>query len=178
MWQKWIRSLEILAACVLLLTEFTNVSKQSIGKSSITVMNMHRRILASLFSAAIAIPMLSNWVDAQTPINQLQQRPPSTTVSGKVIRAVGNDFILEDSTGQIIVDAGPRWWQEINLQPGEQIKVTGELGRSGELDAFAIVRADGSVINIRSAEGPPPWAGGPKDKRPKPKSVIPQKALP
>jgi RNase P/RNase MRP subunit p29 len=134
---------------------------------------MHRQILASLFSGAIAstiaIPMLSNLVDAQTPINQLQQRPPSTTVSGKVVRAVGNDFILEDSTGQVIVDAGPRWWQEIDLQPGEQIKVTGELGRSGELDAFAIVRTDGSVINIRPTEGPPPWAGGPKDKRPKPK---------
>jgi RNase P/RNase MRP subunit p29 len=136
-------------------------------------MTMHRQILASLFSgaiaSAIAIPMLSNLVDAQTPINQLQQRPPSTTVSGKVVRAVGNDFILEDSTGQVIVDAGPRWWQEIDLQPGEQIKVTGELGRSGELDAFAIVRTDGSVINIRPTEGPPPWAGGPKDKRPKPK---------
>lgn len=36
----------------------------------------------------------------------------------------------------------------------------GELGRKGELDAFSITRTDGSVIDIRPGEGPPPWAGG------------------
>jgi hypothetical protein len=76
-----------------------------------------------------------------------------------------------DHTRQIIVDAGPRWWKEVNLQPGEQVSVRGEMGKGGELDAFEITRGDGSVIDIRPDNGPPPWAGGAKGKsaQPKPK---------
>lgn len=103
---------------------------------------------------------------AQTPtrINELQ-RTNSTTLSGQVVSVVGNHFTLSDGSGQIIVDAGPVWWQRVNLSPGEQVTVTGELGRSGEFDAFSIRRANGSVIEIRSPEGPPPWAGGPNRRR-------------
>jgi hypothetical protein len=74
---------------------------------------------------------------------------------------VGNNFIVADGSGQIIVDAGPRRWRQINLLPGEQVIVTGELGRSGEFDAFSITRSNGSVIEIRSPAGPPPWAENP-----------------
>jgi hypothetical protein len=95
---------------------------------------------------------------AKTQIRDLQ-RSRGTTLSGKVISVVGNNFILDDGTGQIIVDAGPRWWQEINVSLGEQLTVVGESDRT-EFDAFSIIRSDGSVINIRPTEGPPPWAGG------------------
>lgn len=113
-------------------------------------------------TAAITLPSLAQ---AQTPINQLQQSNPGITVSGQVVSVVGNDFILDDGTGQIIVDAGPRWWQEISLSEGEEVSVTGEVGRSGELDAFSITRSDGTVLNIRPPQGPPPWAGGPLRQR-------------
>ncbi len=135
---------------------------------------MNKRILLGLAlatatticSSIIAVPPKAQaQTNNRTNIRDLQQRSNGTIVSGKVTNIVGNDFIINDGTGQLIVDAGPRWWREINLQPGEQVTVRGELGRKGELDAFSITRADGSVIDIRPAEGPPPWAGGPNRAR-------------
>lgn len=62
---------------------------------------------------------------AQTPIRELQ-RNSGVTISGTVKSVVGNEFTLNDGTGEIIVDPGPRWWKEINLTPGEQVTVVGE----------------------------------------------------
>jgi uncharacterized protein YdeI (BOF family) len=121
---------------------------------------MNQQLFWSLSIAIVTVLPGPTLVQAQTRIGDLQ-RSNSVTITGQVVSAVGNDFVLDDGSGQIIVDAGPRWWREINLTPGEQVTVTGEVGRSGEFDAFAITKADGSVIEIRSPEGPPPWAGGP-----------------
>ncbi|RUT05670.1 hypothetical protein DSM106972_036770 [Dulcicalothrix desertica PCC 7102] len=75
-------------------------------------------------------------------------------ISGRVQSIVGNKFTLNDGTGQIIVDAGPPHWRQINLSKGEQISVKGELSKSGqEFNAFNIRRSNGSVIEIRSPEG-------------------------
>ncbi|NJM73236.1 MAG: DNA-binding protein [Scytonema sp. RU_4_4] len=131
---------------------------------------MDKQVFFGLTLAAISvitIPTLPTLAQTQTRtrISDLQQRANGTTVSGKVTQIVGNDFIIDDGTGQLVVDAGPRWWREINLKSGEQVTVTGELGRGGELDAFSITRADGSVIDIRPPQGPPPWAGGSKRER-------------
>jgi uncharacterized protein YdeI (BOF family) len=100
-------------------------------------------------------------VQAQnSSIGELQQRSPGVTISGEVTSVVGNDFVLRDNTGEIIVDAGPTWWQQIDIQAGEQVTVTGEVSKkSRELDAFSITRSDGSRIDIRPADGPPPWSG-------------------
>lgn len=98
--------------------------------------------------SALGIPVVAR---AQTRIGDLQQRPLGTTISGRVTSIVGNNFILEDHSGQIIVDAGLRWLRQINLSPGEQITVNGELGRGGEFDAFAIARANGFVIHDSSS---------------------------
>jgi hypothetical protein len=121
--------------------------------------------LAALTAGATLI--IPDLVRAQTStsIEELQQRSNGTTVSGEIVSVVGNNFVLDDGTGQIIVDAGPRWWQEIDLSPGEEVTVTGEIGKGDEIDAYSITRGDGSTIEIRSPEGPPPWAGG----KPKPK---------
>jgi uncharacterized protein YdeI (BOF family) len=100
----------------------------------------------------------------QTRIQDLR-RTNDLVITGQVVSIVGNNFTLDDGSGQIIVDAGPRWYREINLNQGEQVTVVGELSdRSDEFDAFSIQRADGSVIEIRPAEGPPPWAGGSRGK--------------
>jgi uncharacterized protein YdeI (BOF family) len=93
-----------------------------------------------------------------TQINQLR-RTSGITISGRVGSIVGNNFTVNDGSGQVIVDAGPRWYRQINLQPNEQVTVIGELD-DDDFDAFSIQRADGSVIQIRSPQGPPPWAGG------------------
>jgi uncharacterized protein YdeI (BOF family) len=100
----------------------------------------------------------------RTQIGDLR-RTTGLTISGRVVSVVGNDFTLDDGTGRIIVDSGPRWYREIALNPGEQVTVTGQLSeKSEEFDAFSIQRADGSLIEIRPAQGPPPWAGGPRGK--------------
>jgi hypothetical protein len=121
---------------------------------------MKRAISIALTSAimAVSVPVL-----AQVPIGELQRRS-GTTISGTVRSVVGNEFILDDGTGQIIVDAGPRWYQEINVSEGEQVTVTGEYD-DYDFDAFSIIRSSGEVIQVRSGPGRPPWAGGPNRRR-------------
>jgi uncharacterized protein YdeI (BOF family) len=116
--------------------------------------------LISLISCSLlttGIVTISPLVVAQTAIRNLTDTR-AITISGQVKSVVGNDFILADSTGQVIVDAGPRWWREINLSVGEYITVVGEYDR-GEFDAFSITRSNGQVMQIRPQSGPPPWAG-------------------
>jgi len=100
-------------------------------------------------------------LQARTPIGSLAHNPGVTLV-GAVGNIVGNDFILQDESGAIIVDAGPRWWRPVNLTPGERVTVIGEYDQ-GEFDAFTIIRANGETINIRPPQGKPPWAGKDKD---------------
>jgi uncharacterized protein YdeI (BOF family) len=113
--------------------------------------------LISFFSVILASSNFNSPALSQTPIKDIQKLE-GITISGEVTNVVGNDFILDDGTGQVIVDAGPRWWKEINLTPGERVTVTGEMDE-GEFDAFSIQRQDGSIIQIRSPDGPPPWSG-------------------
>lgn len=108
-------------------------------------------------AAIVAVMTTPLIVEAATPISELQNTE-GVTISGKVKSVVGNDFTLDDGTGEVIVDAGPRWWQEINVSPGESVTVVGEMDE-GEFDAFSITRDNGQTIQIRSAEGPPPWEG-------------------
>jgi hypothetical protein len=124
---------------------------------------MNQKLSIGLIAvASIFTFSLPNLVRAQnSSIGELQQLSPGVTVSGEVTSVVGNDFVLRDNTGEIIVDAGPTWWQQIDIEPGEQVTVTGEVSeKSRELDAFSITRSDSSRIDIRPADGPPPWSGG------------------
>lgn len=96
-------------------------------------------------------------LSAQTPIEELENAQ-GITISGQVESVVGNNFTLNDGTGEVIVDAGPRWWNQIDLDTGESVTVVGEMDR-GEFDAFSITRENGKVIDIRPPQGPPPWSG-------------------
>lgn len=93
------------------------------------------------------------------PIEELR-RNSGISIQGKIRSIVGNDFILSDGTGEIIVDAGPRWYHQLNLRQGETITVIGELD-DYDFDAYQITRSNGETIRIRDDQGPPPWAGGP-----------------
>ena len=98
-------------------------------------------------------------VKAETiPIRELKQNP-ETRIQGKIRSIVGNEFILSDGTGEMIVDAGPRWYHDLNLRKGETITVVGEYD-DYDFDAYQITRSNGETIRIRSPQGPPPWAGG------------------
>jgi uncharacterized protein YdeI (BOF family) len=102
-------------------------------------------------------------VHAQVPIGELQQRF-GVTISGEIRSVVGNEFILDDGTGQIIVDAGPMWYHQLNLREGERVTVVGEYD-DYDFDAFEITQSNGEVLRIRNAGGSPPWAGGPNRRR-------------
>ncbi|MEN9219154.1 MAG: hypothetical protein Q6J33_09130 [Gloeomargarita sp. DG_2_bins_126] len=97
-------------------------------------------------------------VPAQIPIFELR-RHRGITISGVIRSVVGNEFILDDGTGQIIVDAGPRWYHQLNFTPGERVTVVGKYD-DDDFDAFTITRSNGEVIQIRQPGEPPPWAGG------------------
>ncbi len=118
---------------------------------------MNRLMMAGV-SAVIFTASMS--AQAQNvPIERLQQRQEGTTISGTVRSVVGNNFILDDGTGEVIVDAGPRWYQAVNVSEGEQVTIVGEYD-DDDFDAFQITRANGEVIRIRDGAGRPPWAGG------------------
>ncbi|MCU0535355.1 MAG: DNA-binding protein [Hydrococcus sp. Prado102] len=118
---------------------------------------MKSSILLALSSTLLAVTSLD--VRAQVPIGELQ-RNPGITISGVIRSVVGNEFILDDGTGEVIVDAGPRWYHQLNLSQGEQVTVVGEYD-DYDFDAFRITRESGDVIQIRNGSGRPPWAGGP-----------------
>ena len=101
-------------------------------------------------AAALAAPPLT--------IRQLAASE-GVSITGTIKSVVGNDFVLDDGTGQVIVDAGPRWYQPLALSPGETVTVVGEYD-DGEFDAFTIRRTNDQTIRVRPASGPPPWAGG------------------
>lgn len=110
-------------------------------------------LLPIFFTAALP------FARAQTPIGDLQQTD-SLTIAGEIQSVVGNEFILSDGTGEIIVDAGPRWYHQLDLRAGEQVVATGAYD-DDDFDAYTLTRSNGEVIVIRPAQGPPPWAGGP-----------------
>jgi uncharacterized protein YdeI (BOF family) len=101
---------------------------------------------------------------ANIPIRELRQRQLGLTIAGEITSVVGNEFILSDGTGQIVVDAGPMWYHQLNLQVGEQVTVVGKYD-DYDFDAFTITRSNGEVLTIRPPQGPPPWAGGPRRRR-------------
>lgn len=123
---------------------------------------MKAGILVALVSATLISTMTSvesSIAQPQVSIRDLQ-RNRGISISGEIRSVVGNKFILDDGTGQIIVDAGPRWYHQLNLTTGERVTVLGKYDRDGDFDAYTITRQGGEVIQIREAGGPPPWAGG------------------
>lgn len=112
-------------------------------------------------SGWVLVPILFNLnglpAIAQVPIGELG-REPGTTISGTVRAVFGNEFILDDGTGQVIVDAGPHWYHTVILREGEHLTVVGEYD-DYDFDAYRIIRRNGEVIFIQDGEGPPPWDG-------------------
>ncbi|MEG3936675.1 NirD/YgiW/YdeI family stress tolerance protein [Microcoleus sp. S36b_A3] len=123
---------------------------------------MKRKKLFSLLAVTTILSSAaatSVFAQALTRISDLRPSRTPTTISGKVVGfgdADDNEWIIDDGSGQIRIDAGPRSWRNINVSKGETIRVVGEID-DGEFDAFSITRSNGSVINIRSPKGREPW---------------------
>ncbi len=94
------------------------------------------------------------------------------TVSGTIIyRIKGNDFLLQDKGNSLVVDCGPIWYHDVELEAGLAVEVQGQAGYAGppwarsddlEIDA-CLIRYNDTEVEIRSCDftQPPPWAGGP-----------------
>lgn len=106
-------------------------------------------VLASAVSIpgiAIAQTSLPNLV-AQTTIGDLQ-RNNSVTLSGSVVRIQDDDFILDDGTGQILIEAESRPLRQANLKAGDTLTVTGRYDDDNDFDAISITLSSGEVIYI------------------------------
>ncbi|PNW61948.1 UNVERIFIED_CONTAM: hypothetical protein BEN50_04480 [Euhalothece sp. KZN 001] len=77
-------------------------------------------------------------------------------IQGQILNIFGNEFILDSSFGNILVDTGPSWYFSLDLEEGEQVTVIGEADDE-DFDAFSITRSNGEIISIREPQGPPPW---------------------
>ncbi|MBE9127796.1 MULTISPECIES: NirD/YgiW/YdeI family stress tolerance protein [unclassified Coleofasciculus] len=93
--------------------------------------------------AALAIPIS---VEAQTKIGELFNTR-TVTISGEVTSIFDDEFILDDGTGQIIVEAESRPLRQANLASGEKVTVTGNYD-DDEFEAVSITRANGENIPI------------------------------
>jgi hypothetical protein len=61
---------------------------------------------------AVALAFIPTALLAATPITIRQLTTAGgVSISGTVRSVVGNDFVLADRTGQVVIDAGPRWYR-------------------------------------------------------------------
>jgi uncharacterized protein YdeI (BOF family) len=97
---------------------------------------MKLNLYLSLVLSLISIPLLSTTTLANTRIEDLENSE-GITISGEIKSVVGNDFTLNDGTGEVIVDAGPRWWHQLDFNTGESVTIVGEMDED-EFDAFSI----------------------------------------
>jgi uncharacterized protein YdeI (BOF family) len=114
-----------------------------------------------------AVPVLAASLSKIADVNANPVKDTEVTISGAVQSVDGNEYVVSDGTGAITVEAGPRWYQAVDLAVGETVSVTGEVdtGKDGTktaaIDAFSITKADGSITTVKNGAGKPPWAGGP-----------------
>ena len=81
-------------------------------------------------------------------------------VKGQVADIFGNAFVVQDGTGKLLVDTGPRGESRVLVAPQETVTVQGRFER-GKLHAQMLVHADGRAEGFgppppRRPDGPPP----------------------
>lgn len=94
--------------------------------------------------AVTAVPALAL---TQTTVREMREGS-SVTLSGQVVRVQGEDFVLDDGTGQILVEAESRPLRQANLRAGDQVTVSGIYDDDNSLEAYSIMPVGGDVIYI------------------------------
>jgi hypothetical protein len=107
-----------------------------------------RRVLAvtALFAGAIG----ATGVLAQVPIGQIS--PEGISIKGKVTDLFGDKFVLEDSSGRILVQIEPGGPQALGVNSGETITAIGQP-RDRTFTARRILRENGEVIFTSPVDG-------------------------
>ncbi|MFB2976879.1 NirD/YgiW/YdeI family stress tolerance protein [Microseira sp. BLCC-F43] len=84
---------------------------------------------------------------AQTTIRNLQQAN-SVTLVGRVVQVYREDFVLDDGTGQILVEAESQPLRQAKLKPGDRITVFGTYDDDNKFEAIRLQSSDGKVIPV------------------------------
>jgi hypothetical protein len=85
-----------------------------------------------------------------TPINQI---PPTASVQlvGMVKSAQPGNFVLDDGSAAVVVEAGPDWDRKTSVRVGDRIRVIGRMDAygSGRFVAGMLIRADGRSFPLQ-----------------------------
>lgn len=100
-------------------------------------------ITALSLAAVVVVPGVAI---AQTSIRELKQQN-SVTVSGEVVRVWGDEFILRDRTGEMLVEAETRSIRQADLKPGDRITVVGKFD-DDSFEAQSMTTARGNTIYV------------------------------
>ncbi len=96
---------------------------------------------------------------APTPVapTAISALAPSGAIAarGEVAEIFGNKFVLQDGTGRALVETGRAGEAAPLVAKGETVSVQGRFEK-GFLHARQITRADGTVVAVGPAGGPPP----------------------
>jgi hypothetical protein len=76
--------------------------------------------------------------------------PSPVAVKGQVAEVFGNKFVIQDDSGRVLVDTGPRGERTPPVAKGDTVTVQGNFER-GFLHAEVMIRADGTTEGF----GPP-----------------------
>ena len=83
---------------------------------------------------------------AITPIGDLVlQEDVSVTIAGTVVAIDDDEFLLQDNTGQILVDPVRRIEDGLDLSIGDNVTVTGEYDDFEDFDAVSVVPSDNPI---------------------------------
>ena len=107
---------------------------------------MTKSLTGAIVAAVVLFPIVTPTTFAQTLIGELKHSRNLTTIFGQVIGISGDEFMLDDGTGQILVDTDDG--KLTNLFVGEQIIVAGRYD-DDDFDAVSITRQDGTIIDLR-----------------------------
>lgn len=106
-----------------------------------------------------AAPTQPHLVMLITPMPIARLQPADVVaVKGSVAEIYGNKFILEDDSGRMLVDLGPRPDDRAVVTKGEQVSVQGRFDR-GFVAAQVLSRADGRNEAFAPPPPPPPAPG-------------------
>lgn len=92
-----------------------------------------------------------------TNIRDLQVRDDFiVTIAGTVAALREDEFLLQDSTGQVWVDVGRGNAGRVDLAIGEQVTVIGDLDDLEDFDAVQVIRSNGSGAIVQPPATPEP----------------------